>query len=70
MSDAERRRLGIKNLPESLKEAIEKFSGSSLMRETVGDFLYTKLIEAKTREWDEYKVRVTAFELEKYLPII
>jgi glutamine synthetase len=70
MSDAERRRLGIKNLPESLKEAIENFSGSSLMRETVGDFLYTKLIEAKTREWDEYKVRVTAYELEKYLPII
>jgi len=70
MSDAERKRLGIKNLPESLKEAIENFSGSSLMRETVGDFLYAKLIEAKTREWDEYKVRVTAYELEKYLPII
>lgn len=70
MSDAERKRLGIKNLPESLKEAIENFSGSSLMRETVGDFLYTKLIEAKTREWDEYKVRVTEYELEKYLPII
>jgi len=70
MSDAERKRLGIKNLPETLKEAVENFSGSSLMRETVGDFLFTKLIEAKTREWDEYKVRVTAFELEKYLPII
>jgi glutamine synthetase len=70
MSDAERKRLGIKNLPESLKEAIENFSGSSLMKETVGDFLYAKLIEAKTREWDEYKVRVTAYELEKYLPII
>ncbi len=70
MSDAERKRLGIKNLPESLKEAIENFSGSSLMKETVGDFLYAKLIEAKTREWDEYKVRVTEYELEKYLPII
>ena len=70
MSDAERKRLGIKNLPESLKDAIESFSTSSLMKETVGDFLYAKLIEAKTREWDEYKVRITPYELEKYLPII
>ncbi len=70
MSDSERKRLGIKNLPESLKEAIENFSSSSLMKETIGDFLFEKLIEAKTREWDEYKVRVTAYELEKYLPII
>jgi glutamine synthetase len=70
MSDAERKRLGIKNLPESLKEAIESFSGSSLMKDTVGDFLFAKLIEAKTREWDEYKARITSYELEKYLPII
>ncbi len=70
MSDQERKRLGIKNLPESLKEAIESFSNSSLMKDTVGDFLYSKLIEAKQREWDEYKVRVTPYELEKYLPII
>jgi len=70
MSDQERKRLGIKNLPESLKEAIDSFSNSSLMKDVVGDFLYTKLIEAKTKEWDEYKVRVTAYELEKYLPII
>src|SRR5690554_668065 len=70
MSDAERKRLGIKNLPESLKEAIESFSNSSLMKEIVGDSLYAKLIEAKQREWDEYKVRVTSYELEKYLPII
>jgi glutamine synthetase len=59
-----------KNLPESLKEAIDSFSNSSLMKETVGDFLYAKLIEAKHREWDEYKIRVTSYELEKYLPII
>jgi glutamine synthetase len=40
------------------------------MRECVGDELFLKLIEAKQREWDEYKMKVTAWELEKYLPII
>lgn len=70
MSDSERRRMGIKNLPENLREAIEFFEKSDLMRETLGAELFEKLIEAKTREWDEYKMRITPYELEKYLPII
>ncbi|MBE0701180.1 MAG: type I glutamate--ammonia ligase [Acholeplasmataceae bacterium] len=69
MSDKERQRLGIKNLPESLYEAIQYFSNSELMKETIGDDLFTKFIEAKQKEWDEYKVRITQWELEKYLPI-
>jgi len=70
MSDVERKRLGIKNLPESLKEAIEHFSNSDLMKETIGEVLFAKLIEAKTKEWDEYKMRISQWELDKYLPII
>lgn len=70
MSDVERKRLGIKNLPESLKEAIEFFSNSDLMKETIGEVLHSKLIEAKTKEWDEYKMRISQWELDKYLPII
>ncbi|MDY0075317.1 MAG: type I glutamate--ammonia ligase [Acholeplasmataceae bacterium] len=70
MSDQERKRLGIKNLPESLREAIDFFSTSSLMKETIGEVLHSKLIEAKTREWDDYKMRISKWELDKYLPII
>jgi len=70
MSDVERKRLGIRNLPESLKEAIEFFSNSDLMKETIGEVLFTKLIEAKTKEWDEYKMKISQWELDKYLPII
>ncbi len=70
MSSAELKRHGITNLPENLKEAIDVFSTSSLMEEAIGPFLYEKLIEAKTVEWNEYKTKVTKFELEKYLPIL
>lgn len=70
MSDVERKRLGIKNLPESLKEAVEFFSNSDLMKETIGEVLHTKLIEAKLKEWDDYKMRISQWELDKYLPII
>jgi len=70
MSPLELKRYNITNLPENLKEAVEEFSTSSLMKEAIGEFLFGKLIEAKTAEWNEYKTKVTAFELEKYLPII
>ncbi len=70
MSDAERKRNGIKNLPENLNEALQYFSSSALMKEVVGEELFAKLIEAKEREWNEYKMKITAWELEKYLPII
>jgi glutamine synthetase len=70
MSDVERKRLGIKNLPESLKEAVEYFSNSDLMKETIGEVLHSKLIEAKLKEWDDYKMRISQWELDKYLPII
>lgn len=70
MSEQERRRLGIKNLPENLKEAIEFFQKSELMKETLGDELFEKFIEAKQKEWDEYKTIISEWELNKYLPII
>jgi len=69
MSDVERKRLGIKNLPESLKE-VEYFANSDLMKETIGEVLHNKLIEAKLKEWDDYKMRISQWELDKYLPII
>ncbi len=70
MSESERKRLGIKNLPESLRDAIDAFSESAFMRETIGEILFHKLIESKQLEWDDYKVRISQWELERYLPII
>ena len=52
------------------KEAIDSFSSSQMMKDSIGEILYNKLIEAKTKEWDEYKMKVTQWELDKYLPII
>ncbi|MFU8787298.1 MAG: type I glutamate--ammonia ligase [Candidatus Izemoplasmataceae bacterium] len=70
MTDKERQKLGVKNLPESLHEAIINFSKSEIMKEAIGPDLFDKLIEAKQHEWDEYKMRITAYEIEKYLPIL
>jgi glutamine synthetase len=56
-------------MPGSLGEAIEELKGSALMREALGEHLYERYIEAKTQEWDEYRLNVSEWELNRYLPI-
>jgi glutamine synthetase len=56
-------------MPGSLGEAIEELKGSSLMRTTLGDHLFEQYIEAKRQAWDEYRMYVSAWELERYLPV-
>jgi glutamine synthetase len=66
----ERKALGIDNLPGSLIEAIEYAEKSEILRETLGDHIYTNLIESKKKEWDDYRIRIFPYELERYLPIL
>jgi len=70
MSPEERESLGIDQLPGSLKEAIEYAKKSELLREALGEHIYNQLIIEKEAEWDDYRIRVTEYEIEKYLPIL
>ena len=66
--DAEtREEHGIESLPGSLAEAIEEFKADELMRQTLGDHIYTQYIKGKEAEWDEYRTRVSSWELNKYI---
>ena len=60
---------GVTVLPGSLEEAIEKFKDNPLAKETLGEHIFTKYIEAKTKEWDSYRCSVTQWELDNYLAI-
>jgi glutamine synthetase len=70
MSPAERAALGIEELPGSLKEAIEYAKKSELLKEALGEHIYNQLIAEKEAEWDDYRIRVTEYEIQKYLPIL
>ena len=56
-------------MPGSLGEAIAELKQSELMRATLGEHLLANYIEAKTQEWDEYRLNVSQWELDRYLPI-
>ncbi len=70
MTEAERQELGIGTLPGSLDEAIALAENSDLVRETLGEHIFGKLIENKKIEWERYRMQVTGYELEEYLPVL
>ncbi len=70
MSPAERERRGIKQLPGSLLEAIQLTEKSTLVREALGDHVFEHFIENKKLEWDRYRIQITSYEIEKYLPVL
>ncbi|ACA60517.1 type I glutamate--ammonia ligase [Candidatus Desulforudis audaxviator] len=67
ITDADRMERGITSLPASLEEAIKEMSADPVMREALGEHIYTKFIEAKTAEWNEYRIRITPWEIDRYL---
>jgi len=70
LTAADRRKLGIASLPGNLEEALNEFERSELMRETMGAHVFTHVLYLKRQEWDEYRTRVTDYEVEKFLPIL
>jgi glutamine synthetase len=70
MSAEERKARDIGILPGSLTEAIQLAENSRIVREALGEHVFKSFIENKKREWDEYRIQVTEYELNKYLPIM
>ncbi len=70
LSEEERKRYNIDCLPGSLNRAIEYAETSDLLRETLGDHIFEQLIMSKKVEWDDYRIRVFPYEIERYLPIL
>ena len=70
MTEEERKKRGIGQLPGSLLEAIQLTEKSKLVREALGDHLFNAFVENKKIEWDHYRIQVTDYELERYLPIL
>jgi len=70
LTEDEMKELGIECLPGSLIEAIEVAEESQLLKEVLGDHIYTNLIAAKKIEWNMYRQQVHQYEVEKYLPIL
>jgi glutamine synthetase len=70
LTKEERESMGIGELPGSLIEAIEMAEKSELLKDTLGEHIFSELIMSKMVEWDKYRIRVFPYELETYLPML
>ena len=63
----ERKKLGVGELPGSLAEALNELDKDTVLRDALGPVIYEAFSRAKREEWDEYRIRVTDYEIERYL---
>lgn len=64
MPEAIRRKLNIGTLPGSLQEAVAIAERSAFLRETLGNHILTALLNNKRKEWEDYRTRVSGWEIE------
>jgi len=67
LTPMEREEMGISSLPHDLFEAVQVAEGSEFMREVLGEEVHRKLIETKFMEVDEFRLNVSALDLEKHM---
>jgi glutamine synthetase len=56
-------------LPTSLWEALDELKKGRLVKEVLGNHLFERYVDIKTKEWNEFKTQVTDWEINKYLEI-
>ncbi len=69
-NEADLQKHGIKTLPGSLGEAIDEMKKDKLIKEALGHHAYDQFIQNKTAEWDEYRIAVTDWEIDRYLEVL
>jgi len=57
-------------LPANLNEAIAVMEKSQLVRETLGEHVFEYVLRNKRAEWQDYRRQVSAYELDRYLPVL
>jgi glutamine synthetase len=67
LSQADRQEMGIPELPGSLAEAMRELEEDAPLQEALGPIIYEAFCRAKWAEIDEYRMKVTDWEVERYL---
>lgn len=63
----ERAKLGVTELPGSLAESLKVLEKNEVLQSALGEYLFEAYLRAKWEEWDDFRLRVTDYEITKYL---
>ncbi len=64
---AQRQASGVGVLPGTLEEALDDLAKDEVVRKALGDHIYNVYERAKRMEWDEYRIHVTRWEINRYM---
>jgi glutamine synthetase len=62
-------RAGLDMLPGDLGQAIDALKNDEIIQDALGEHVYERYVEAKLLEWNEYKLFVSRWELDRYLTL-
>ncbi|NWF65104.1 MAG: type I glutamate--ammonia ligase [Chloroflexi bacterium] len=63
----ERAKLGVTELPGSLAESLRELEKNDVLKSALGEYLFEAYLRAKWEEWDDFRLRVTDYEIQRYL---
>jgi glutamine synthetase len=69
LNTSERQKQGINDLPGSLPEALQAFQQDNLLQAAMGPVLCEAFTRSRWAEWNEYRIQVTDWEVERYLEL-
>jgi glutamine synthetase len=67
LTEEEREKMGIDQLPGSLNQALTNLKTDEILKKALGESIYEAFTRAKLSEWEEYRIRVMDWEVERYL---
>jgi len=67
LNKEERTKLGVTELPGSLNESLTELEKDEVLKSALGTMLYEAYMRAKLEEADDFRLRVTDYEITKYL---
>ncbi|MBF0580767.1 type I glutamate--ammonia ligase [Corynebacterium sp. ED61] len=67
MTARERRAAGFKDLPQDLSYALREMENSELVADALGEHVYEYFLRNKWREWNNYQLQITPWELKNNL---
>ncbi|MBU1112430.1 MAG: glutamine synthetase beta-grasp domain-containing protein [Candidatus Omnitrophica bacterium] len=70
MAMEEREKRGLISLPGNLFEAILETEKSEFVKKTLGEHIFSRFLFNKKKEWEDYRIQITEYEIKKYLPLL
>ncbi len=70
LTDNERAAMGYDDLPHNLSDALRTMETSELVAETLGEHVFDYFLRNKRAEWEDYRAKVTPYELDRYLRVL